>query len=123
MKRTHPILALVAALAACATPGPPAPPANPAAAGKFAPSTAPKPPQSEESMGIEARIVLGKTGTPAPPSQASLKARYPDKAAFLADVQAVKPVMAVELDGKLIATGFGPALRYRTADDGSVGSP
>lgn len=71
-------------------------------------------------MGIEARIILGRMPTPAPPPTARLKARYPDRGAFLADVQAVRPVMAVELDGQLISTGFGPAMRYRTGDDGSV---
>ena len=50
----------------------------------------------------------------------SLKPKYPDKTAFLADVKAAKTASAVELDGETVAPGFAPPMRYRTAKDGSV---
>jgi len=49
-----------------------------------------------------------------------LKARYADKAAFLADVKKSAPSFAIELDGKSVRTGFGPPIAYRTERDGSV---
>jgi hypothetical protein len=49
-----------------------------------------------------------------------MKPKYPDKTAFLADVNAVKPATAVELDGETVSPGFGPPMRYRTGKDGSV---
>ena len=54
--------------------------------------------------------------TPAP----TLKPQYPDKAALLADLQKVHPSNAVNLDGKEIASGFGPAMQYRTNAEGSI---
>ena len=50
----------------------------------------------------------------------SLKPRYPVKAAFLADLQATRSGYAVELDGQGVWSGFGPPLRYRTNEDGSI---
>jgi hypothetical protein len=76
--------------------------------------------RSDANMGIEARAVAREL-PPGPTALApSLKPRYPDKAAFLADVKAVRSSIAVELDGEVIWTGFGPAASYRTSDDGSV---
>jgi hypothetical protein len=72
-------------------------------------------------MGIEARAILGKV-PPAPETPAAtLKPRYADKAAFLADLKAAHPSSAVELDGTGVSSGFGPPLRYRTNRDGSIG--
>jgi hypothetical protein len=51
---------------------------------------------------------------------ATLKPRYPDKAALLADLQTTHPGSAVEVDGKGVWSGFGPELRYRTNGDGSI---
>src|ERR1700758_4295518 len=63
-----------------------------------------------------APIASASDSVPAP----SLKPKYPDKTAFLADVKAAKPTSAVELDGETVAPGFGPPMRYRSAKDGSV---
>ena len=67
--------------------------------------------------------VLAAAPSPTAPDPApapSLKLKYPDKAAFLADIKAVKPAMQIELDGETVAPGFGPATRYRTNKDESV---
>jgi hypothetical protein len=71
-------------------------------------------------MGIEARLILGKLPSGPETPAATLKPRYPDKDAFLADLKAVHPSSAVELDGKGVRDGFGPALRYHTNPDGSI---
>ena len=42
------------------------------------------------------------------------------KAALLADVKALHPAYAVELDGQGVSTGFAPAAKYRTNSDGSI---
>jgi hypothetical protein len=70
-------------------------------------------------MPIEARVVLEKL-PPQPPAKQALKPRYADKAALLADLQAIRPPYAVRLDGRIIWQGVGPAAPYRTGDDGSV---
>ncbi|TMH52195.1 MAG: hypothetical protein E6H60_06155 [Betaproteobacteria bacterium] len=73
-----------------------------------------------QEMGIEARAVLGKLPAPGSEGPSSLRPRYPDKAAFLADLQTTHPGHAVELDGKSVWSGFGPALQYRSNTDGSI---
>jgi len=72
-------------------------------------------------MGMEARVILGKLPSAPETPAATLKPRYPDKAAFLADLKAAHPRSAVELDGTGVSNGFGPPLRYRTNRDGSIG--
>ena len=55
------------------------------------------------------------------PSEApALKTQYPDKAALLADLQAIHPGLAVELDGERVWEGFGPAIKFRKNPDGSI---
>jgi len=94
-------------------------------------STADTPPAGAQSaatteaksgeMGIEASAILGKLPSAPETPAATLKPRYPDKAAFLADLKAAHPSSAVELDGTGVSNGFGPPLRYRTNRDGSIG--
>jgi hypothetical protein len=86
----------------------------------MAPAAAPNAEAVDPNMSIEARMVLEKipTGPTTPP--ASLKKRYPDKAALLADLRSIHPGYAVELDGRSIWTGVGPAISYRTNSDSSV---
>jgi hypothetical protein len=72
-------------------------------------------------MGIEARAILGKVASVSETPAATLKPRYADRAAFLADLKAAHPSSAVELDGTAVSSGFGPPLRYRTNRDGSIG--
>jgi hypothetical protein len=70
---------------------------------------------------MEAAVVLQRVPEGASgPSGAALKAEYPNRAAFLADVDAARPRTAVELDGKPVWNGFGPTIRYRTATDGTI---
>ena len=72
-------------------------------------------------MGIEARAVLGKVASISETPAATLKPHYADREAFLADLKAVHPSSAVELDGTGVSSGFGPPMRYRTNRDGSIG--
>src|ERR1700751_3841514 len=106
MKYTKWVVILALALGACSERS--APPA--AAAGKAA---NPQPPTPALAA---APSPSASDSVPAP----SLKPKYPDKTAFLADVKAAKTASAVELDGETVAPGFGPPMRYRTAKDGSV---
>ncbi|HSS69835.1 MAG TPA: hypothetical protein VLQ46_04175 [Casimicrobiaceae bacterium] len=106
MKYTKWILILALALGACSNRNAPPPAAAPAGQASSPPNPAlAAPPTSSAS-----------DSAPAP----SLKPKYPDKTALLADVKAAKPTTAVELDGETVAPGFGPPMRYRTAKDGSV---
>jgi hypothetical protein len=124
MKTMIRIYCICAALltCACSAPGPSAPQTVPPAA-----SVAGSPPAAAtgdgptKEMGIEGHVVLGKVPAPGSSSTAAaLRLRYPDKAAFLADVQTAHPVQAVVLDGSAVWQGFGPALSYRTNLDGSI---
>lgn len=56
---------------------------------------------------------------PTTPGQ-DMKPEYPDKAAFLANLQQTRPTQAVELDGERVWKGFGPAITYRTNGNGSI---
>jgi hypothetical protein len=67
----------------------------------------------------EARIVQGQIPAPAAPDK-DLKPEYSDKAALLANLEATRPTQAVELDGKNVWKGFGPAISYRTNGNGSI---
>ena len=97
----------------------PAPKADTSAAAAAQPAATTEAKSGE--MGIEARGALGKVPSAPETPAASLKPRYRDKAAFLADLQAAHSSSAVELDGTGVSSGFGPPLRYRTNRDGSIG--
>jgi glucose/arabinose dehydrogenase len=103
------ILVTLLTCVACSPQDQSAPRANPAAADTPAPAAAPPTATTEAKLPPVSQ-------TPAP----TLKPRYPDKAALLADLQTTHPSSAVELDGKDVWSGFGPALQYRTNGDGSI---
>lgn len=92
------IFAALLTCSACSAPTPSATPAVPATSAPALPAAAP-----------EARKEVW-----------NLKFRYVDKAAFLADVQANRPIQAVSLDDDSVWEGFGPAVRYHTNQDGSI---
>ena len=72
-------------------------------------------------LGIEAAAILKKMPTSgSQKATGDLKASYPDKEAFLADVKANHPPHAIALDDDTIWQGFGPAARYHTNKDGSI---
>jgi hypothetical protein len=125
MKHANLILTLALALGACSNRSTPQPPAGPAAPATPSAATAPATPAAGAPSSQAGPAVQTAQGRPpasaSDPSQgASLKSSYPDKAALLADVQKIRPAMAVELDGQTVAPGFGPAMRYHTAKDGSI---
>lgn len=67
----------------------------------------------------QARTIQAPLPEPKAPDR-DLKAKYSDKAAFLASLEAAKPTQAIELDGKNVWKGFGPAIAYRTNGNGSI---
>ena len=67
----------------------------------------------------QARTTEGSIPAPATPGE-GLKPEYSDKAALLANLEATRPTQAVELDGKKVWKGFGPAITYRTNGNGSI---
>jgi hypothetical protein len=111
MKYAKWILILALALGACSERSAPAP------AGA-----------SPKTLAPGGQALLPNPALPVPPSPSasdptpapSMKDKYPNKDAFLADLKAVNPVIAVELDGKGVSSGLGPAMPYRTNKDGSV---
>ena len=114
MKYTKWILILALMLGACSErSAPPAATVSPKQAGTPTPA---------------GQAMLPNPAIPVPPSPSasdptpapSLKDKYPNKDAFLADIKAVNPAIAVELDGKGVSSGLGPAMPYRTNKDGSV---
>jgi hypothetical protein len=108
------------ALLACCACSTSVPVASNAGPGTSAAAPAAKADDVDPAMGIEARAILGilPAGPTTPPP--SLKSRYPDKAAFIADVKAIHPVYGVKLDGKVVWSGVAPVVAYRTSEDGSV---
>ncbi len=120
MTRIYCVFAVLLTCGACSTPGPSAPQsAPPVASASGAAATRVNGPTKE--MGIEGHVVLNKMPAPGSAQTATnLKPRYPDKAAFLADIQATRPIQAVALDGNDLWQGFGPALVYETSADGSI---
>jgi len=120
MKYTKSMLILALALGACsersAPPGAAASPTQAPAPG----TTAPAPQAATPQMGNPVLTAAPSPAAPDPAPAPSLKPKYPDKTALLADIQAVKPAMQIELDGETVAPGFGPATRYRTNKDGSL---
>ena len=115
------VFATLLTCGACSKPT--APHAPPAVGGTSGSPGAPPAATTEaptQETGIEARVILGKLPAPGSEVPSSLKPRYPDKAAFLADLQTTHPGHAVELDGKSVWSGFGPALQYRSNTDGSI---
>jgi hypothetical protein len=120
MKYTMWILVLALTLGACSERS--APPAA-AASAKQAGTPETAAPAGQAANLQMPNPVIAAAPSPSSSDQApapSLKPKYPDKAAFLADINAVKPAMQVELDGDAVAPGFGPATRYHMNKDGSV---
>jgi hypothetical protein len=118
MTRIYCILAMLLMCSACSVPGPAAPGAGATAAPGASPSAKSA---TASPLGLEAHVILDKpkprgSETPGP----SLKPRYADKAAFLADVQAMRPSNAIMLDGSSVWDGFGPPEQYHTNGDGSI---
>ena len=123
MRYTKWIVILVLVLGACSERSAPpaaATSAKPAGAPETAAPAAPAGqvanPQVPNPMVAAAPSPPPSDPTPAP----DMKPKYRDKAALLADIQAVKPAMQVDLDGQTVSSGFGPAMRYRTGKDGSI---
>ena len=120
MKYTKWVFVLTLALGACSERSAPpaaATPAKPAGAPETAaPAGQAANPQTPNPVLAAAPSPSAAAPAPAP----SLKSKYPDKAALLADIKAVKPANQVELDGETVSPGFGPGMRYRTGKDGSV---
>jgi hypothetical protein len=88
----------------------------PAAAGSPGAVPAPTP-----ETGIEARLIRGQlTALESETPNPGLKPEYSDKTSFLSDLQATRPSNAVDLDGKNVWSGFGPATRYHTNQNGSI---
>ena len=108
MSRIFILVALLTCVA-CSPQDKSAPTPNPTAADTH-PSGVASPPGTTEAKSPPAPKV------PAP----ALQSQYPDKAALLADLQKLHPNNAVNLDGKEVGSGFGPALQYRTNADGSI---
>jgi len=118
MKYTKWILILALALGACSDRSAP-PPATAPAKQAAAPETAAPAGQASSPPSPALPASPSSSASDSAPAP-SLKPKYPDKTAFLADVKAANPTTAVELDGETVAPGFGPPMRYRTAKDGSV---
>jgi hypothetical protein len=121
MKYTKWVVILALAVGACSERS--APPAAATSAKQAgAPETAAptgqvaNPQMPNPALAAAAPSPSASDSAPAP----SLKPKYPDKTAFLADVKAAKPVFAVKLDSETVAEGFGPPMRYRMNKDGSV---
>jgi hypothetical protein len=107
--------AILLACGACSPPGPSTSHDQKATTAVGSSNAAPtSSPPSEE-----ARIIQGQIPAPAAPGQ-DLKPEYSDKAALIADLEATRPTQAVELDGKKVWKGFGPAFSYRTNGNGSI---
>jgi hypothetical protein len=119
MRYTKWVVIMALALGACSerSAPPAATPPKPAAAPETAaPAGQAANPQAPNPAQAAAPSPSAPDASPAP----SLKSKYPDKAAFLADIKVVKPANQVELDGETVSPGFGPGMRYRTGKDGSV---
>ena len=107
-----------ATLLACAACSPPAPSTShdakgTAAVGSFDAPAVSTPPSEQ------ARAIQEPLPAPKAPDE-DLKAKYSDKAAFMANLEATRPTQAIELDGKKVWNGFGPAIAYRTNGNGSI---
>jgi len=119
MKYTKWIAILALALGACSERS--APPAAVSAKPAAAPETAAPAGQTANlQMPNPVLAAAPSPSTPDPAPAPGLKPKDADKAAFLADIKAVKPTMQVDLDGNAIEPGFGPATSYRSNKDGSV---
>ena len=120
MKYTKWIPILALALGACSERSAP-PAAATSAKPADAPGTAAPAGQAANPQVPNPVVAAAPSPPPSDPNPVrDMKPKYSDKAAFLADIQAVKPAMQVELDGQSVSPGFGPAMRYRTGKDGSV---
>ena len=120
MKYTKWIPILALALGACSDRSAP-PPAAASAKQGGAPETAAPAGQAANLQMPNPVLAAAPSASPSEQAPAaSLQPKYPDKAAFLADIKAAKPAMQIELDGDAVSPGFGPATRYRTNKDGTV---
>jgi hypothetical protein len=91
-------------------------PDSPCAPLHSAQSTEPDP---DPTLSTEARLLAGMYSKESE-GTTTLKASYPNKAALVADLQAVRPRTAVALDGKTVCGGFGPPMSYHTGADQSI---
>src|SRR5215472_14230387 len=98
MKYTKWILILALALGACSERS--APPATAAKQAGAPEATAPVPLAANQQMPNPVLAAAPSPQASDPAAPPSLKPKYSDKAAFLADVKAVKPTMQVDLDGE-----------------------
>ena len=113
-----------ATLLACAACSPPGPSTSHDAKGTAAVSSsdAPavsNPPSVSSPPSEQARAIQEPLPAPKAPDE-DLKAKYSDKAALMANLEATRPTQAIELDGKKVWNGFGPAIAYRTNGNGSI---
>ena len=120
MKYTKCILILALALGACSERSAPPAAAAPAKQPGATETAAPEGQAANPHMGNPVLAATPSAPASDPAPAPSLKQKYPDKTAFLADIKAVKPVMEVQLDGESVPPGFGPATRYHVNKDGSV---
>lgn len=73
------------------------------------------------TLSDEAQVLLQcREGGPQPKPTPALDARYGNSKALLDDIAAKHLEQGVMLDGEVVHTGFGPAIRFRSSPDGSV---
>lgn len=121
MTRIYCIIAALLICSACSAPGPTETSSAPVNPHHVVSAAAANNEEPTGGLGVEAMTVLKKVpNSRAETGVSNLKLSYLDKAAFLADVQAIRPTQAIALDDIAVWEGFGPPLGYHTNKDGSI---